>query len=1295
MLATGYVKLSDNIGNTIFVRALFDTGAETNLISEQCLKRANFKCERFTIHLSGITGSKLIDSGSVRASLSPWFDSSDDNTLHRNFVLMKDMPLFRKTDFSSKIPEFERLRKADPYFNKSGAIDLLLGIDVWADIIKSEVIDSQTGLRAQNTKFGFAIFGTIEESSCSTIRILKASANIQSEAMDNLDKQIQRFWEMEDIDSSSSMTSEEKRAEEIFQSTVARNNDGRYVVRIPLIEKNTQLGDSKTIALNRFFQLERRLLRNKDLRAKYNEFMADYLTLGHMRKATQAEHQSEGYYIPHHPVIERFRVVFDASCTTTNGKSVNDIQLAGANLQDKLADVVMRFRFHKYVISADIKKMFRQINIHAEDLKYQRIFWRFNENEPVNEYVLLTVTYGMKSSPFLAIRTMLKLASDYNSKYPLAAHATRAERYMDDYMSGADTEEQTIVLLDQLENMLSEARMSLSKFKTNSPSVLVRLQQEDDDECKSLYVSEEYTTILGLNWQPSSDSFGFKIDDHWSENKAVTKRTIVSAVAKIYDPIGYLAPIVITAKSFIQQLWIDQLKWDDPISDEITERWCEYYNSLSAINELKIPRWIHTTVGSEIELHGFADASELGFGAAIYVRSAMNGNIQCNLLTAKTRVAPVKTISIPRLELCAAKLLAELMNHVRNTCALDYAPYYLYSDSTTTLYWIKSNISNLKIFVANRVSTIQTHTNIETWSYVPSKQNPADIASRGMKSSELIHSNLWWTGPEFLLLPIEERQRITPELTAEKSQIVRSEYRSTLIAVTSASAAKPLNIDGVSLIDKYDSLGKVVRVTAYLFKALYQKKSTNTIVIGRLNHQQLLCALNYWIKYTQQKYFAAEYYALSQGKSVETSNQLKTFMPFLDADSIMRNKGRATNADITYDERYPIIIPAHSVLSKLLIREAHERTLHGNAQVMIHYLRAKYWIIGLRKAVKTAVKSCIICIRYKGTEAKQLMGDLPKERLSNVRPFHYCGVDYFGPIKVKRWEEKCMKIDFGYVAVFVCMTTKMIHLECVSNLKTEKFLWALSRLSSIYQTPRKMFSDNAKTFQGANNELKSIFNSWQSSEVENYLTIQGIEWKFITPRAPFQGGLWEAAVKSTKYHARRILHERVFTFEAYQTLFGKISAVLNSRPIVPMSDDPTELNYLTPSHAVIGGRVIQPLARDMSDITMNRLKHNAQLEKIVQDFWNTWRKEYIGTLQNRYKWNQSEQNLCVDDFVLMKEDNVPPGMWPMARIIKVYPGKDGLVRTVKIRTPHTDLLRPVQKLVRLPIRNEDQEVANQ
>ncbi|XP_031630836.1 uncharacterized protein LOC116345538, partial [Contarinia nasturtii] len=764
-------------------RVLFDMGSEVNLIIERLVYRANLPRQRYYIEIEGVTGINVANYVTM-IKFSPWFDDEERICIFKVCVVMKQLPIAQRTECRADIKEFQHIVKADPKFNRAGFADILLGIDTWSEILMGQVLWSSIGLCAQLTTFGYAIFGTIEATPKLSASVSYVGRAVMcSEETHRLDKLLQRFWECEEeLIVGKVLSNEEQQAIEYYRKTTIRAEDGRFIVRIPFRKSDTELGQSRGIALQRFYQLERRLERLHGVREEYHRSMREAIESKHMRLATIKEQHATGYYIPHHPVLARFRIVLDGSCATTNGKSVNDIQLAGPNLQEKLAHVIMRFRFHKYVLSADIKKMFLQIRMNDEDLKYQKIFWRFNKDDPLQEYVLQTVIFGMKSSPFLAIFTMLELARIYEKRFPSAARAVKSERYMDDFMSGGDSLEEVTRLYRELNQMMALGKFELGKWKTNCHELLNLINKDVGADNEPLELTDDSTSILGLKWQPSSDCFIFSIEEQWDQNKPITKRTIAGHIARIYDPSGYLAPIMIKAKAFLQRLWKLKVTWDEKLNKEICNDWINFHSTLSAINKFRIPRWIQTTKGREIELIGFADASELGYGAGIYVRCSSGASSWCNLLTSKTRVAPVKTVTIPRLELCAAELLAKLMFIIRDKCELKYVPYECYSDSSITLSWIRSCPSKLKIYVAKRVQLIQNLVPKEHWFYVPSKQNPADIASRGMLATELIQCSLWWHGPQFIFVNRDRRERFQPEFTGEERNTIQSEYRAAVTA---------------------------------------------------------------------------------------------------------------------------------------------------------------------------------------------------------------------------------------------------------------------------------------------------------------------------------------------------------------------------------------------------------------------------------------------------------------------------------------------------------------------------------
>lgn len=1287
MLATGYVKLQSHTGETHIVRTLFDDGSEINIISEQLVRLLKLKKEQFSIEITGVTGTELCDSGIVAANIKPWFTNECDYSLNIECLVMKNILGAKQFHFRNDIPEFNGLLLADPDFNKSSEIHMLLGVEVCSEIAKEHIVSSECGLKARATDFGYLVAGSLKHYENVDVSVVRAVTENNEERL--IDQLMSRFWEMNDS-SQRDLTIDEERAQTYFRKTVAREPNGRFIVRIPFIEGDTQLGDSAGIAMQRYQQLERRFSRDPDLRQKYNEFMREYINLGHMRLANKNEQNDDGYFIPHHAVTKRFRVVFDASCNTTNGKSMNDIQLAGANLQEQLGTIIMRFRMHKFVISADIKKMFRQFKMHMDDQKYQKIFFRFNENDPILIFILVTVTYGFKCSPFLSLSAMKHLAELYADEYPLASFATLLERYMDDYYTGGDSIEFVKELYHQLRDMLAKAGLELAKWKTNSVEIAELINNNTMDPNEQVELSDEFSSVLGLKWIPSLDCFVFNVNIENNENEIITKRVVLRETAKLYDPDGYLAPIIVVAKMFIQHLWSVKLNWDEELCDALKAEWSDIYQQLSELNCLRIPRWLQTTSNRTIELIGFADASKKAYGAAIYLRVTDGNEYWCSLLTSKSKVAPLKTVSIPRLELCAAELLAILMNQVIIELKLDYVPYFLFTDSMITLHWIRGDLSNMKTFVSNRVAAIQRNSAVKLWFHVPTNSNPADFISRGLTVRSLVECEMWWRGPEFLYKPHQQWPGAITDLSSEEMKEFMIEFQPKISMRIRVNNYPWLRLGGVVLLDRYDNLAKIVRITAYFFQAIERMKGKHLRDTIGFSNEELNNALDYWIKYIQMLHFASDLQSVLDNGLVQNSSRLIRLKPFIDESGILRMWGRITNANISYDERHPIIIPAHSQFSKLIMFEAHSKTGHGSIQDMMHYVQEKYWVIQGKRTASAVIKSCIICIRRSHKDQEQLMGDLPAERLTIAAPFTFCGVDHFGPIYLQKFEGRCKSTIKCYAAIFVCMTTRMVHIELCSDLTTERFIQALSRMASIYGVPERMFSDNGRTFVGAENELKNIAASWQTTEMRDFLTKNNVQWKFICPKSPFRGGLWEASVKSAKYHLSRIIGNQRFTFERYQTILYQVAAIMNSRPLTPLSNDPLDLNYLTPAHAHKGNRVIRPLCRNLSDMTTNKIKQSHLIEKIHQDFWTSWRKDYLSTLQTRYKWNSVQENLKVGDFVIVKENNLPPNAWCVARIIETFPGKDNLVRTVKIRTAKTDLIRPVQNLVRLPILDEDQ-----
>jgi hypothetical protein len=444
---------------------------------------------------------------------------------------------------------------------------------------------------------------------------------------------------------------------------------------------------------------------------------------------------------------------------------------------------------------------------------------------------------------------------------------------------------------------------------------------------------------------------------------------------------------------------------------------------------------------------------------------------------------------------------------------------------------------------------------------------------------------------------------------------------------------------------------------------------------------------NVIVKSIQKRSFAEEYHQLSTGGGIEKNS---TIRPFLDENGVIRVGGRIRNANLAYNQKHPVLIPKNHNVTEAIIRHFHVKNLHSGTQSTLASIRQQYWPIAGRNKIKQIIHKCISCFRAKPIIAQQKMGDLPVKRLEPARPFINSGLDYCGPILIKthrgRGKQKTIK---AYVCLFICLSTKAIHIELVSDLTADTFLDALKRFVSRRGTVKSIISDNATNFIKANKDLIDLHQFFQNSEISRKLVTtlsnENIQWKFIPPRTPNFGGLWEAGVKSVKYHIKRVVGETVLTYDELYTLLTRIEACLNSRPLVPMSNDPNDLTAITPGHFLIGEALTAPLEPDLTELKINQLSRHQLLERLRQHFWKRWRTEYLSYLQGRTKWQSPSPSLQPGDLVLLVEDNVPPLCWPLGRIQQVHPGSDGNVRVVTVKTNRGTYKRGVRKVCVLPI----------
>lgn len=443
------------------------------------------------------------------------------------------------------------------------------------------------------------------------------------------------------------------------------------------------------------------------------------------------------------------------------------------------------------------------------------------------------------------------------------------------------------------------------------------------------------------------------------------------------------------------------------------------------------------------------------------------------------------------------------------------------------------------------------------------------------------------------------------------------------------------------------------------------------------------------IRQVQGEEFAVELHELQRGSQVSSKSKLISLNPIL-ADGLLRVGGRLQHSDLSSDQKHQIILPSNHSFTRLLIERYHKTNLHAGAQLVLASIRQRFWILRGRSTIRNVIRRCVRCFRVKPQRIDQLMGSLPAERVQPNRPFAVTGLDYAGPFLIHNKHPRPTALIKVYCCVFVCFATKAVHLEAVTDLTSAAFLKCLRRFRARRGKCTIINSDNASTFTGAKKEIENLhsffMNSAINDEIKDLCTGLELTWKFIPVQSPHIGGLWESTVKSFKYHLKRVAPNTNFSLEEFITLLCEIEACLNSRPLTPMSEDPSDL---TPGHFLIGEPMNAYLEPDMQEIPFNRLKRHERIQKMTQQFWQSWQRDYLNTLQLRNKWRTVKDDVKIGEFVLLIEDNLPPTQWSMGRVVEVSRGSDGYVRVVTIQLPHRQTQRAVQKICPLPMESED------
>ena len=1294
LLMTCRVSVITPDGSSVEARALLDNASSASFVSERLVQSLSLPRFNQHVRVSGIGG---ISQRAPIQSISSFEISAvgpNKRKMGISAVIVPkvtcDLPL-APVPFKSNWKHISDLPLADPGFGQPGRIDLLLGVDVFIDVLRhGRRSGPPNSPSALETEFGWVLCGGSGISSDPAANTCVTSLHSFVTSGDDI---LRRFWEIEEAPpDQSALSIEERTVVRHFETNYARSSEGRFVVPLPRNHSAKSIGESRSQAVRRFLSLERSLA-TKGRFKEFDDVIQEYFELGHAEQVpiTDLEKPVEDtFYLPMHAVYKtsstttKVRAVFDASAKSSTGVSLNDTLLVGPTIHPPLLDVLLLFRSYPIALTADISKMYRAIELTKNDRDLHRFVWRSSPSVPLKDYRMTRVTFGVSASSFAANMAVKQNAIDYSQELPQAADVVQKGFYVDDCLTGADDTDSTLILQRQLTDLLARGGFTLRKWNSSDLSVLEQIPKQLRDTKSTQTISEinEYTKTLGVEWNTSTDEFGLAIPE-FSPDVTVTKRRIVSDVAKIFDVMGWFSPAVAKMKILLQRLWEIKLDWDDPIPESVHQVWTRWRDELPLLATVHIPRCYsplkHTIVSTQ--LHGFSDASEEAYAGVVYLRIEYSDErVHTSLIISKTKVSPIKRLSIPRLELCGAQVLTRLLHRVKKVLKIPVNAIFAWTDSTVVLGWLAGSPRRFKTFVGNRVSYIIDQLPPERWRHVPGPQNPADCASRGLFPAELTEYDLWWGGPSWLKMS----SVMWPEQPHLPSEIVLEEERNVCHLATSAV------LQSIIPIDRYYKFITLKRVTAWMFRFIKNARpSLASENSPCLTVQELTDAENYWVSIAQRESFPEELDQIKANVPLHKSSYLLPLRPFLDPEhSILRVGGRMRHSTLSYSRMHPIILHSSHPLTRLIIQAEHVRLLHDGPTLLMSSLSRRYHIIGVRKSVRSVTRQCIICKRHAVKPANQLLGQLPLERVTPSSVFTRVGVDYAGPFQIKYGHVRKPTVLKAYICLFVCLAVKAVHLELVSDLTTECFVAALRRFVARRGCPSLIWSDHGTNFVGANRELKelNVFLNHQVTHgaISEFCCGHNITWKYIPERSPHFGGLWESAVKN---HLKRIVSPVKLSFEEFTTVLTQVEACLNSRPLVPTnSADDDGIEVLTPGHFLIGKPVSALPDPQLSYKSISILRRWHLCQCLIRHFWQRWQNEYLSTLNRYNKWKYPTRNVSAGDIVVVQESGTAPTKWPLGRVLETHPGKDGLVRVVTLKTSQGTYTRPVSKIaVLLPI----------
>ncbi|KAK3084088.1 hypothetical protein FSP39_007909 [Pinctada imbricata] len=1279
---------------SVVTYAMLDEHCNKTLASSQLLDDLEVEGEEISYTLKSCSGKfKAIG----RRAHNFYIESLDKTACLElpNIIECSDIPTdtseIPTPEIAHFYPHLKPIAKHIPEYDPSCYIGLLIGRDLLrAHYVQEQIIGPMETPFAQKLCLGWVIVGEVcldKRHTPETVRSFKTNVfrdgrgSIFEPCNNDLNIQEDDLFERKPDDNEPGLSTEDREFLKIMDTECVRNEQGNWMAPLPFRSPREAMPNNKPVALKRAKVLDVSLRRDRVKHDHFVEFMQKVIDSGAAEVAPELPHGKEAWYLPifgvYHPKKpDKIRGVFDSSATY-QGVSLNKVLMSGPNLTNSLVGILMRFRKNEYAISGDIEQMFYSFLVKEEHRDHLRFLW-YKDNNTENElidYRMCAHVFGNSPSPAVATYGLRKSVLSAETD---VREFVNSNFYVDDAFTSLPTKEEAIELMKRTQKTLEkEGNLRLHKIVSNSPDVMQSFQKEDlGKEVKSINLDVDALPIhqsLGMSWDMDKDSFVFDIQ---LQNKPHTRRGFLSLLHSIYDPLGFVAPMLLEGKIILREIAAIS-DWDQALDAKYIDRWERWRTSIQSLETLVIPRTyasISLSVTKGVEIHIFCDASQDAIAAVAYLKVKHEGSSHCSFVFGKVKLAPSHGHTIPRLELCAAVLATEVGKTVTQSLHHPVTNVQYYSDSRVVLGYIHNKVRRFYNYVSNRVDRILSISEPSQWSYVSTKENPADHGTRGLQTAELLHEK-WLKAPEVLNNTTHEMEEY-PLVVPDADKEIRVE-----VYATKASVDHVVNEKSA----KFSSWSRLVSAMSVLKSCMRRRKcqkAINDLSIRQDTENFLLCL-------AQRQHFAEDVCSLQHGSAVDKSSTIASLSPYLDDQGILRVGGRLNQGALPIEQRNPIILSKDMHVTKLIIRHFHEKVAHQGRLITEGAIRNNgFWIVGAKRMISSLINNCFVCRRLRRKPEIQRMADLPVDRLTPAPPFSSVGVDAFGPWSiVSRKTRGGMAESKRWAIMFTCLVTRAIHIEVIESMTSSSFINSVRRLVALRGNVKEFRSDRGSNFVGAIEDLKIDV---QTGAVKDYLSKSRITWIFNAPHSSHMGGVWERMIGLTRNILNAVLlgpKGKNLTHEVLVTLMAEVAAIINSRPIAPISYDSDVPIVLSPS--MLLNQKFSGDAPTLIDMDVRNIyrEHWRQVQVLSDMFWKMWRERYLQTLQEKRKWTAEHRNMKEGDIVLFRDPEAPRSQWPLAIVEKVFPSKDGLVRKVDVRLSVNGKIcrytRPISELVLL------------